>query len=269
MEWVAPGPAFLFCPADRPERFAKAAAAADVVILDLEDGVAPDRKEEARAAVAASTLNRATTIVRVNPVNSPAHDSDMRMLTASDFRLVMLAKTTSADEVLSLEGFSVFPLCETPPGVMAIEEIVGCHNTVGVMWGAEDLVAALGGFSSRHDDGTFRDVASYSRASALLTGGMRGRCTIDAVFLDIGDLEGQRRQAVDAAAMGFTANACVHPSQVAVVREAYRPNSDQVAWAREIIAAAQGRGGVFRVNDLMVDGPVIAQAQQLLARADP
>lgn len=266
MEWTTPGPAFLFCPADRPERFAKAAAVADVVIVDLEDGVAPDRREQARRDVAHANLDPASTVVRVNPVSSAEHERDMATLRDCALRTVMLAKTSSADEVRALEGFDVFALCETPAGISAIEEIVECPHVVGVMWGAEDLVAALGGYSSRHDDGSYRDLGRYARARTLVAAGAHRLCALDAVFLDIGNLEGQRDQALDAAAMGFSASVCVHPSQVAVVREAYRPSAAQIAWAQNVLEASHGRGGVFRVGGLMVDEPVIAQARQILAR---
>jgi citrate lyase subunit beta/citryl-CoA lyase len=267
MEWVTPGPAFLFCPADRPERFAKAAAAADVVILDLEDGVAPEQREQARRHVRAADLDPATTIVRVNAVTSVEHDSDMAMLQDCAFRMVMLAKTSCADEVLSLQGFGVVALCETPAGVAAVDEIAECSNTMGLMWGAEDLVAVLGGYSSRHDDGSYRDVARYARARILVAAGAHHLCALDAVYLNIENLDGQRDQALDAAAMGFSASACVHPSQAATVRAAYRPTSAQIAWAQSILEESKDRGGVFRVGDLMVDGPVIIQARQIMIRA--
>jgi citrate lyase subunit beta/citryl-CoA lyase len=267
MQWVTPGPAFLFCPADRPERFAKAAGAADVVILDLEDGVAPDQRELAREHVRAATLEPATTIVRVNPVTSADHARDMEMLRDCAFRMVMLAKTACADEVRSLEGFGVLALCETPAGVMAVDEIAECSNTLGLMWGAEDLVAALGGYSSRHDDGSYRDVARYARARILVAAGAHHLCALDAVYLSIENLNGQRDQALDAAAMGFSASACVHPSQATIVRVAYRPTSAQIAWARTILEASKGREGVFRVGDLMVDKPVMTQARQIMIRA--
>ena len=280
--WNAPGPAFLFCPGDRPERFAKAAAAADVVILDLEDAVAAEHREAARLNVLGADLDPATTVVRVNPRDSLEHDRDLQMLHESAFRTVMLAKTSSADEVRSLESFDVIALCETPDGVLAIEEICACTNTVGVMWGAEDLVAALGGYSSRHDDGSYRDVARFARARTLLAARARGLVALDAVHLNFEDLDAQRAEARDAAAMGFTGTACVHPTQAAVIREAYRPTPAQLVWAREVLdsvgehgvdgdgdgaedGAARG-AGVARVGGLMVDGPVLAQAREILRR---
>lgn len=267
MRWVAPGPAFLFCPADRPERFAKAAAAADVVIVDLEDGVSPDQREAARENVLRATLDPATTIVRVNPVESSEHARDVAMLRSSPFRMIMLAKASGAHEILLLESFSVFALCETPRGVEEAEAMAECPNTVGLMWGAEDLVAALGGYSSRLEDGTYRDIARYARARVLNAAGANARCALDAVYLDFEDLDGQRREALDAAAMGFSATVCVHPSQVSVVRESYRPTNVQIAWARDILDQANDHDGVFRVGGLMVDGPVLAQAREIVARS--
>jgi citrate lyase subunit beta / citryl-CoA lyase len=262
----SPGPAWLFCPADRPDRFAKAASAADCVIVDLEDAVAPENRATARDHVRGSRLDPATTVVRVNPVTSPDHALDVAMLVDSPYRTVMLAKASSADEVRSLEAFGVIALCETPAGITAVDEIAACANVVGLMWGAEDLVAALGGYSSRHDDGSFRDVARYARARTLLAAGARRLVALDAVHLDIADLEGQRVEAADAAAMGFSATPCVHPTQATVVRQAYRPTPAQIAWAQRVLAAEHGREGVFRLDGLMVDGPVLAQARQILGR---
>ncbi|HQT99683.1 MAG TPA: CoA ester lyase [Acidimicrobiales bacterium] len=268
MTWAVPGPAFLFCPADRPDRFAKAASAADVVILDLEDGVAPERREEARAHLRAASLDPATTIVRINPASSPEHALDLASVRETAVSMVMLAKTESPDEVLALDEFSVVALLETPRGVLAAEEIAQCTNTLGLMWGAEDLVAALGGLSSRGEDKVYRDVARYARSRTLLAARAEGRCALDAVCLLLDDLELQRTEALDAAAVGFAATVCVHPSQVPIVRAAYRPSDEQLAWATHILDASRGRAGVFRVGELMVDEPVLAQARLILRRGD-
>ena len=267
MKWVAPGPAFLFCPADRPERFEKAARAADVVILDLEDGVSPDRRDAARIALRAADLDPDTTVIRLNPVGTDNHHRDLDTLRSTDFRMVMLAKTSSADDVSSLAPLEVVALCETPGGVHAAHEIAACLNTIAVMWGSEDLVAALGGSASRWADGSLRDLARYARARVLVDAGAHGVGSLDTVFLNFGDLEGLRREAEDAAAMGFMATPCIHPSQVAVVRDAYRPTEAQVAFSKEVLAQAAEHGGVFRLGDVMVDGPVVAQARQILRRA--
>ncbi|MBW4031021.1 MAG: hypothetical protein HIU57_10215, partial [Acidobacteria bacterium] len=100
---------------------------------------------------------------------------------------------------------------------------------------------------------------------------------LDAVYLHFEDLDGQRDEALDAAAMGFSGTACVHPRQAAIIRAAYRPTPTQLAWAREVLDGAgadhdkdgvdaAGGEGVTRVGGLMVDGPVLAQARQILRR---
>ncbi len=264
--WGPAGPAYLFCPADRPERFAKAAAVADVVIIDLEDGVAPERRDEARANVRNSVLDPATTIIRVNPATSPEHARDVSMLDDSVFTTLMLAKTSGADEVRSLRRFNVVALCESAEGIAALEEIAACVHVVGLMWGSEDLVASLGGYSSRHEDGSLRDVARYARARTLIAARARQLVALDTVLLNFEDLDALALEAADAAAMGFTGTPCVHPQQVGVVRAAYTPSAAQVTWARRVLAGAQGREGAVRVDGLMVDGPVLAQARQIMGR---
>ena len=110
MSLTDPGPAWLFCPADRPERFEKAAAAADVVILDLEDGVAAKDREAARAALVASRLDPGRTVVRVNPSATTDHPRDLEAVARTPYTTVMLAKTESADQVRALAPLDVVVL---------------------------------------------------------------------------------------------------------------------------------------------------------------
>ncbi|GEL98738.1 citrate lyase subunit beta-like protein [Cellulomonas terrae] len=261
------GPALLFCPADRPERYEKAAARSDTVILDLEDAVNPDAKAAARSHLAASALDPERTIVRVNPVGTADLDDDLAALRTTPYRTVMLAKTSSAADVRVLARYDVVALVETAAGVVHAAEIAARPNVVGLMWGAEDLVASLGGTSSRRPDGSYRDVAVHARSVVLVAAGAHGRAAIDAVHLDIGDVDGLAAEATDAAASGFAATACIHPSQVDVVRAAYRPADAEVAWARGVLAAAVGQHGAFRWEGRLVDGPVLKHAEEVLRRA--
>lgn len=261
------GPAWLFCPADRPERFAKAAAAADVVILDLEDGVAPADKAAARQALRDTPLDPATTFVRVNAAGTPDYPLDLEALRGTAYTRVMLSKAESAAQVAALEGYDVLALIETPRGAVFAAEIAAAENTVAMMWGAEDLVAALGGTSSRKADGGYRDVARHVRSSVLLAASTFDRLALDAVHLDIRDLDGLREEALDGVAVGFGGTVCIHPSQVAVVRAAYRPTDEQIAQARRILAAAESERGVFALDGMMVDSPVLRHAEAVLRRA--
>ena len=266
------GPALLFCPADRPERFAKAAERADAVILDLEDAVAPDAKAAARRNLAEVPLDPERTIVRVNaagPGSSGVHfEADLEALEATPYRTVMLAKAESPEQLALLRAYGVIALCETAAGVLAAPAIAAEPNTVALMWGAEDLVASLGGTSSRADDGAYRAIALHARSSVLLAAGAYGKAAVDAVYTDIPDLAGLALESADAAASGFAAKACIHPSQVAAVRDAYRPSEQAVADARELLAAAEEAGrGVFQHRGRMIDGPILRHAEAVLRRA--
>ncbi len=267
MSWLSPGPAWLFCPADRPERFARAIESSDLAIFDLEDGVAPARRALARAALAALEAPPERFIVRVNPVGSPEHALDREALESCATSVVMLAKTESAAEVASLAPWRVVALCETPVGLSRVEEIAAAPNVVALMWGAEDLAAGLGGTASRGSDGALSDVSRYARARTLLAARVAGVVALDTVHVAFDDEAGLLAEARDAAAMGFDATPCVHPCQVGIVREAYRPTDDELAFARRVLAASADAGGVVRVDDVMVDGPLIAHARRTLRRA--
>lgn len=261
------GPGWLFCPADRPERFEKAAAAADVVILDLEDGVAAKDRDSARRALLETRLDPARTVVRVNPVTTPDHALDMTTLAQTDYTTVMLAKTETAEQVRSLAPFDVIVLVETPLGALAVTETARVDNAYAVMWGAEDLFAATGGTANRWPDGSYRDVAQHVRSQSLLAAKAYGRLALDSVYLDIKNLDGLRAESDDAVAVGFDAKVAIHPTQVAVIRSAYTPTDDQVDWARRVLDAAGTQRGVFQFEGLMVDAPVLRKAERIVALA--
>ncbi len=265
-------PALLFCPADRDDRYTKALAAADTVIIDLEDAVAPADKPAAREKVAASALDPERTIVRVNPASTPDHARDLAVLSGTAYRTVMLAKAESADELDALHagGYRVLALCETARGVVHAEEIAAHPATIGLMWGAEDLVASMAGRSSRFTAGPhagrYRDVARHARSRVLLAAKAFGKAAIDSVHLDIADVEGLGAEVRDAAASGFDATACIHPSQVAVIREGYAATPAERDWAERVLAEAARQAGVFRFEGRMVDEPVLRQARAVLGR---
>jgi citrate lyase subunit beta/citryl-CoA lyase len=265
-----PGPALLFCPADRPDRYAKALAAADAVILDLEDGVGAEGKDAARAALAASDLDPARVIVRVNATGTAEHAADIAALRATGYRLIMLPKSETRAQLDELGGdWRVVALCETALGVVNAAEIAAARNVIAVMWGAEDLIASMRGRTSRFPDGRYRDVALHARSAVLLAASAHGRPAVDAVYVNIPDLGGLAAEAEDAAASGFTLKGCIHPSQVAVVRKAFQADEAQAAWARRVIAAARGAGardkGAIKVDGQMIDAPLIRQAEAILA----
>ncbi|WP_172800435.1 CoA ester lyase [Mycobacterium sp. IS-1496] len=261
------GPGWLFCPADRPERFEKASAAADVVILDLEDGVAAKHREAARQALVDTPLDPARTVVRINPATTPDHELDLKALARTDYTTVMLAKTENADQVRALAPLDVVALIETPLGALSVVEASRVDNTVAVMWGAEDLLAVLGGTSSRRPDNSYRDFAVHVRSQSLLAAKAYGRMALDSVYLDIKDLDGLRAEVDDAVAVGFDAKVAIHPTQVAVIRDGYRPTDEQADWARRVLDTARDQRGVFQFEGIMVDAPVLRRAERIVALA--
>ncbi|WP_051033112.1 HpcH/HpaI aldolase/citrate lyase family protein [Rhodococcus rhodochrous] len=266
----APPPGWLFCPADRPERYRKALERADIVVLDLEDAVAPERKADARRAVTdlvnEGVYDSERTVLRIHGSGSPDHDADLQLVRETSIARVMLAKAERTDDLEPLGDLEVIALIETPLGVDNCSSIADAECVTGLMWGADDLVAGLGGTSSRFPDGRYRDVARYARSRVLVAANARSLIAIDAVYMDIPDVDGLRAECLDAVAVGFDATVAIHPTQVDVIREAYAPSAEQVRWARDLLAATNDGRGVTTFEGRMVDGPVYAQARRILAR---
>ena len=261
------GPGWLFCPADRPERFGKAAAAADVVILDLEDGVAAKDREQARAALVDTPLDPDRTVVRVNPAATDDHALDLEALAKTKYSTVMLAKTEDPQQIRDLAPLDVVVLIETPLGAVVVNELARIDNAFALMWGAEDLFAVTGGTANRWPDDSYRDVAKHVRSQTLLAAKAYGRLALDSVYLDIRNLDGLRAEADDAVAVGFDAKVAIHPTQVAVIRDAYAPTAQQVDWARRVLDTARGQRGVFQFEGIMVDAPVLRRAERIVQLA--
>ena len=264
-----PGPAWIFCPADRPERFAKAAAVADAVILDLEDGVSAERKDEARAALLSTPLDPARTVVRINGGALTA--LDLETLGRTEYTTVMLPKYESAEQARALAPLTAIVIVETPRGALTIADTVREDNVAGVMWGAEDLFAAMGGTANRWPDGSYRAVAEQVRSTSLLAAKAYDLLALDSVYVDIADLDGLRKESEDAVAVGFDVKVALHPTQVAVIRDSYLPTSDQVDWARRVLDAAPNNRGAFALDGKMIDAPLLRRAEKILrlANGDP
>jgi citrate lyase subunit beta/citryl-CoA lyase len=259
------GPAWIFCPADRPERFEKAAAAADVVILDLEDGAGD--KPAARAAIVDTPLDPSRTVIRINPHGTEDQRLDLEALQRTAYTTVMLPKCEAAEQVSALAPLEVVLIVETPLGALTVVDTAAVANTIGVMWGAEDLFGSLGGTLNRFPDGSYRGVALHVRSQSLLAAKAHGKLALDSVYIDIKDLDGLRRETDDAVAVGFDIKVALHPTQVTVIREGYAPSDDQVDWARHVLAAATNQRGAFAFEGIMVDAPVLRRAERIVQLA--
>jgi citrate lyase subunit beta/citryl-CoA lyase len=137
------------------------------------------------------------------------------------------------------------------------------------MWGADDLIAGLGGTGSRRPDGSYRDVARYARSRALVAAKASGRLALDAVHMDIEDLDGLAAECEDAAAVGFDATVAIHPSQVEAIRTSYSPAAELLGWAQRLLAHVGEGRGVTTFEGRMVVGPIYQQAERILRLAGP
>lgn len=255
------GAAWLFTPADRPERLAGASAQADVLVADLEDAVAPARRDVARQALVTAALDPARTFVRVNAVGTADLEHDLEAVTVAGLRKVMLPKVESAADIARLEGFEVIALCETPRGILEAAAIAAAPGCVGLMWGSEDLAAGLGAWSSR-DEAGLRPVLLWARAMTLTAARAAGVLAIDAVDPRIAHPERVATEAAEAAAAGFDGKACIHPVQIPLVRDAFRPPVDRIEWAARVLAASPD-GAAVAVDGELVDEAILRTARRL------
>lgn len=256
----------LFVPGDRPDRFDKAAAAgADLVVLDLEDAVAPEAKDRARDEVAGWL--RTTTVptaVRVNAADSPWHDADLAAL-ADLPCTVVLPKAQDpalvAETVDALgEGSAVVALLETARGILRAERIAAVPGVVRLALGTYDLAAELG---VDPDDPSAMAAARGVLVLASAAAGLAG--PVDGVTGDVRDTDRLVTDVRRAAALGFAGKLCIHPAQVTPTAAAFATDADDVAWAHRVVAAAEAAGdGALLVDGRMVDRPVVDRARRIL-----
>jgi len=269
----------LFAPGNRPDVLAKLPRSSpSAAVVDLEDAVPPDRKDEARAVahqVAPELVTAVRLMVRVNAVNTADFPDDVHHGLPAGLTGVVVPKLESAamvDEVAGLldsAGHPDLPIVaglETVAGVVDARTVTTHPRVRWCYFGAEDYVADLGGIrtGSNHEVATAR--AQVGQASAL--GGVQA---IDMVVADFGDADRFRHEAGEARALGFSGKLCIHPAQVPLAAEAFHPTDEELAWADAVVGAydaALARGDAsIQVDGGLVDEPVARRARALLAEA--
>ncbi len=262
----------LFVPATRPDMVAKVGRSRpDVVVLDLEDAVAPGEKESARATaaetLAAERPGAGTVLLRTNGAGTSWYGEDVRTVRG-------LIDAGHADG-------AVLPMYEVPDQLRALRDAIGDARVVvglesvrgvadarellaagpdGVYFGAEDFAASIGG--RRTAGGT---EVLYARSRVALYAALHGVTSLDQVVTAVRDADAFRTDARQALDLGFRGKVCLHPVQVEVAHEVFTPTEEEVAHAREILAA--GESGVGLVNGEMVDAVHLTMARTVLARA--
>ncbi|WP_224450029.1 HpcH/HpaI aldolase/citrate lyase family protein [Haloprofundus salilacus] len=269
----------LFSPGDRPELMRKAPTSdADTVVFDLEDAVSPERKDGAREEIHDVLSDRefdpdAEVCVRLV---DPTTDLDV-ILGADDVRLdaVMLPKVGAASDVdeaaavLAEHGrdLPVLALVENAAGVLSAAEIAAAAATDALLFGAEDLAADVG--ATRTEEAT---EVLYARQHVVIAAAAAGIDAIDMVYTDFRDSEGLAKETAYATTLGYDGKMAIHPAQVSVINDAFTPSDERIEWAQKVVAAKEeaddeGRG-VFQVDGEMIDGPLVTQAERILARAE-
>lgn len=279
----------LFVPGSRPELFDKALAGeADALSFDLEDAVAEPRKAEARqtlgrflhGAGAAAAAAGKTLIVRVNGLDTPHIEADLQAVAQPGVQLINLPKPESADDVRRAvallqaaeqangvtEPIGLLLNIETPRALRLAAELAGADARVrGLQLGLGDLFEPLG--ISRRDDLAVRQVMLAVRLAA----GEAGCWACDSAFADIADTAGFQAEAAVARGLGYIGKSCIHPRQVALANEAFRPADDEIAHALRVVQAAdqaEADGvGAWVVDGRMVDAPFLARARSTVQAA--
>ena len=257
---------YLFVPGNRPDRFAKAVASgADAVILDLEDAVPPPGKIAARAHVSGWLAASHPVIVRVNAFDTEWFDGDVGICRHPGVAGVMLPKAEHAEQLEAVRAkvektTTLLPIVETALGLWNVEALARTPQVERLAFGAIDLGVDL---HVAEDEGllAFRSqVVLASRVAGI-------QPPIDSPTTSFTELERVRADADRSRRMGFGAKLCIHPAQVKPVHDAFAPTSDEVGWARQVLAAAAASSGAATaVNGEMVDRPVVARAEAILAR---
>ncbi len=258
---------FLFVPGDRPDRFDRAlASGADVVVIDLEDGVAPERKGRAREAALTWLSSGGRACVRVNPADASEHESDIEAMIAAGAGLLGVMVPKAADDavvsaVAGTTGVPVIPLIESAVGMTRVHDLASAPGVVRLAFGHLDYAVDLGASTDR---------TSMLLARSMLVLASRASCLpgpVDGITAAVDDPDLLRDDTRHSYELGMTGKLLVHPRQVDVVHSAFRPSADEIAWAERILTHS-AQGGVVRVDGEMIDAPVTARAQAVLRRRE-
>ncbi len=269
---------WLFVPADSDKKIAKALESdADAIIFDLEDSVAPGQKAAARAILKGLPARSGGPQwwVRINPLRTDDHREDLDIIGIADVHGIVLPKAESGADIIELaHRTGTIPIhaivTETAASLFGLLSYSEPGSPLAAMsWGAEDLSAALGAASKYDESGELSFTYMLARSLCLAGAVAAGVQPVDGVFADFRDEKGLTREAAAARREGFTGKLAIHPDQVAVINAAFTPSDDDVAHAREIVAAfeAQPDAGVLSVAGKMVDRPHLVQAKRILERS--
>jgi citrate lyase subunit beta / citryl-CoA lyase len=285
---------WLFVPGDSERKMAKAAGnAADILILDLEDAVAPNRTVIARSMVreflrATPGRARQKLWVRINPLSTSAALADLAGVMPGAPDGILLPKLQAAEEVAQLCHYlgafeaafeieigrtRIMPVAtETAMSMFHLGRYRGqSRRLAGMTWGAEDLATAVGATTNRASDGAFDLTYQLARTLCLLGARAAEVSAIDTITADFRNVAILEREAKEARARGFGGKIAIHPDQVEIINNAFTPSAEEVSEAKRVIEAFTASGsqaGTVGLDGRMLDMPHLKQAQNILAMAE-
>ena len=276
-DMTSPPRSVLYVPASRPEFLDKIPSLpADMVLVDLEDGVAPGMKSQARenvrAAIASGVLGSRPWMLRVNGGRGGLVAEDLTLVGFAKPTIVVIPKAEDPEFVRTLatrfadHGAATALMIETATGVACSMEIMGAHEAVCmVIFGSADLLVSL---RARADAG--RQWEHHALSRVLLAARRHGHLAIDSVYFRYKDAAGLRAHAAIARGLGYDGKSCIHPSQVSIIHEVYASTPDELAWAQRVLSAwAEGQGsatGVVAMDGEMIEALHVALAERILER---
>lgn len=265
---------FLFVPGTRPERFIKALNSdADGVIIDLEDAVAEEDKESARAAIRAAWTTftaeqRKRLVIRSNSPGTQFYAADLILVQELDAACLLIPKSESLDQINGaaqiLPNTAIIPMIETAIGLNNLNEIANSDQVLRLALGNIDLQADLGMVCDAQE--TELQTARFQIVLASRLAQIAP--PIDGVTPSTDNIERITDDAERAKRMGFGGKLCIHPKQIALVKDSFMPTAAEVSWAERVIEADKAsKGGAVKLEGRMIDRPVVLLAQRTLAIA--
>jgi citrate lyase subunit beta / citryl-CoA lyase len=260
---------YLFVPGSRPDRFAKAfSAGADAVIIDLEDAVPPQQKAEARSAAAAWLSQGKPTFIRVNDVTTTWFRDDVAICSLPAVAGVVLPKAERVENLAFVRdklnsAARILPLIETAQGFSNALALARSPGIQRLIFGEIDFQLDLGIRGNGEE-------LLFFQSQLVLVSRLAGiQSPVAGINATIDDLDSLRADTLRSRRLGFGAKLLIHPKQISVVHECFRPSAEEILWAKRVLkAAAASQGAAVSMDGQLVDRPIIAQAQSILCEAE-
>ena len=282
---------WLFVPGDSDRKLVKSeGVAADALIFDLEDSVAPEQKREARRRVreylASRTERPAELWVRINTLDGPLALDDLVEVLAGQPAGIVLPKIRGPRDVIMLGHYldaleaqngidpgrtRILPVAtEVPEAIFRLGDYANCGRRLfALTWGAEDLSTAVGATSNQDATGAWTSPFQLARSLCLFGANAAGVAAIDTIHANVRDMSGLRTVCEAARRDGFAGKVAIHPDQVAMINESFTPSEHEIASARRVVDLFAANPGVaaLMLDGRMVDIPHLRQAEAILAKA--